>query len=245
MAYGEAVAWQTESEAELTPNTVEWNGCQLINASAADTVRWLADTLAEGERKRLSFTSAHTLHLAQHDPYLATALRRMDALLPDGSGVAVAERMTGHRFMVNLNPRDLIPALLRALPSATTFFQLGSRPEVTERVAINLKETWPHLRLVGCQDSSFDLWESASLVERINTRKAQVVMVGMDAPRQQLWMDRYAHHLEANLVIGVGSLFDFAANHTFDHRREAGRLSSKGAWRLQVGGPVFQRNAAL
>ncbi|MEM0927970.1 MAG: WecB/TagA/CpsF family glycosyltransferase [Pseudomonadota bacterium] len=238
MAFGEHIAQQAEHERVSTLSTVEWNGCQVVNASSGDTISWLMDSLDAGNKRRLCFTSAHPLSLARHDPYLATALRGMDALLPDGSGVATVKHETGHRLWVNLNPRDLVPAILQALPVGTRFFQLGARRAITKQVALNLSATWPHLKLVGCQDNAFQPWDSAQVVQKINRACASVVLVGMETPRQELWMERYASQLEAELVLGVGSLFDFAANHLFERRCPADSLRTKGTWQLRVGGPT-------
>ena len=245
MAYGEADVLLKDYEDERSLNAMEWNGCQLVNSSASDTVRFLTDCVLEGKRQRLCSASAHTLNLARHDPYLATALRRMDGLLPDGSGAAAAAQLTGRKLFVNLNPRDLVPALLLALPTYTRFFILGARRAITPHVAMNLTETWPHLQLVGCQDSSFEAWESASVAEKINKSGAEVVFTGMDAPRQELWMDRYADRLDTTLVLGVSGFFEFVASHAFERPIGPNGLRTKGDWRPQVSGPLVGRAAGL
>ena len=169
----------------------------------------------------------------------------MDGLLPDGSGVAAAAALTGRKLFVNLNPRDLVPSLLPALPTFTKFFLLGARRAITPQVAMNLTETWPHLHLVGCHDSSFEAWESAGVVEKINRSGAEVVFIGMDSPRQELWLDRYADRLNATLVLGVSGFFEFVASHTFERPLGPNGLRTKGEWRPQVSGPVAGRAAVL
>ncbi|MEO1041755.1 MAG: WecB/TagA/CpsF family glycosyltransferase [Pseudomonadota bacterium] len=238
MAFGEGAALGIEGIETEGPNTVEWNGYQLVNASVADTVRWLRSVVTERGYQRLSFTSAHSFHLAEHDPYYATALRRMDGLLPDGSGVAVVTRDTGPRPFVRLRASQLVPRLLRNLPSSTRVFLLGANSTTARNLASNLGDTWPHLTLVGNEGSQFEAWESANMVNRINASQPDIVIVGMDAPRQEQWMDRHAATIHAPLVLGVGGLFAFMANHAFDGAMQSTYRGSRDPWRFHLKGPV-------
>nr|WP_245848431.1 WecB/TagA/CpsF family glycosyltransferase [Actibacterium ureilyticum] len=49
------------------------------------------------------------------------------------------------------------------------------------------------------------------MLRAINGSGADIVLVAMGAPLQELWIDRNARHLSAGLILGVGGLFDFLA----------------------------------
>lgn len=52
---------------------------------------------------------------------------------------------------------------------------------------------------------------SAQIVDRINSTRARVLLVAFGAPRQELWLDKWANALSARVAIGVGGSFKFIA----------------------------------
>ncbi|MEM7741969.1 MAG: WecB/TagA/CpsF family glycosyltransferase [Pseudomonadota bacterium] len=242
MAFGEATAERVESINQTVPSTVEWKGYQLINASVADTVGWLSRVVTEKGYQRLSFASAHTFYLAEHDPYYATALRRISGLLTDRSGVAAINRNTDYRTLVHLNARQIIPRLFDSLSSGTKIFLIGASPAQAQHLASNIGEAWPHLCLVGNEIGDFEAWEAANLVNTINASHADIVIAGMDTPRQEQWMDRHAATINAPLVLGVGGLFEFMASHAFGGTLCTADRHANGSWRFHLKGPALIRS---
>ena len=51
--------------------------------------------------------------------------------------------------------------------------------------------------------------EDAAAVRRINEARADVVWVGLGAPKQEKWMAVHAGRIHAAAMIGVGAAFDF------------------------------------
>ena len=56
------------------------------------------------------------------------------------------------------------------------------------------------------------------MIEDINERQPQIVLVGMGTPRQELWVDRYAGRLGGAVVWTVGALFDHISGHVSSRR---------------------------
>jgi N-acetylglucosaminyldiphosphoundecaprenol N-acetyl-beta-D-mannosaminyltransferase len=50
-----------------------------------------------------------------------------------------------------------------------------------------------------------------ALVERLNASGADIIWVGLGAPKQDVWMELYRPVLNATLLVGVGAAFDFIA----------------------------------
>src|SRR5262249_59103842 len=53
--------------------------------------------------------------------------------------------------------------------------------------------------------------EERETVAAINESGAQVVWVGLGAPKQERWMAAHRAVIDANVMIGVGAAFDFHA----------------------------------
>ena len=53
--------------------------------------------------------------------------------------------------------------------------------------------------------------ESLEIVDEINATAPTVLWVGMTAPKQELWVDRYRSRLTAPVVGSIGAAFDYFA----------------------------------
>ena len=76
-----------------------------------------------------------------------------------------------------------------------------------------LKERYPHLQIAGMVSPPFRSLsekEDAAEVEKINASGADIIWVGLGAPKQENWM--YDHRDKVHgVMIGVGAGFDYHA----------------------------------
>ena len=194
---------------EPLPRTAMF-GLPVINTTQTDALDWLGQRLDGGERTRVAFLNAHCVNQAARDPAYRAALETADAILPDGSGVALAAKLHGTRLIQNLNGTDLIPALGKRLAAAgQSIYLLGGMPGVAEAAARSLQQTCPGLIVAGTRDGFFGPETETEVVDAINLSGADVVLVAMGVPRQDVWLHRIAPRLNATLTFGVGGLFDF------------------------------------
>jgi N-acetylglucosaminyldiphosphoundecaprenol N-acetyl-beta-D-mannosaminyltransferase len=91
-------------------------------------------------------------------------------------------------------------------------FFLGGRPEALTVLTERLTEAYPGLAVVGSMSPPFremnDL-ESEEMIRQINDSNPDILWVGLGAPKQELWMARHRHKINAPVMIGVGAAFDF------------------------------------
>jgi N-acetylglucosaminyldiphosphoundecaprenol N-acetyl-beta-D-mannosaminyltransferase len=77
-----------------------------------------------------------------------------------------------------------------------------------------LERRFPGATLVGSISPPFrplSEAEDRSIVAAINGSGADIVWVGLGAPKQERWMADHRAALEAPILIGVGAAFDFHA----------------------------------
>jgi len=101
-----------------------------------------------------------------------------------------------------------MPLMLdRGRANGLRHFLFGSTPEAVERLAERIRVTTPGAQLAGTLAiGSFD---EAATVEKIAEARPDVVWCGLGAPRQELWMRRWAPALAPAVALGVGAAFDF------------------------------------
>ncbi len=185
-------------------------GLSVANTTVDSALDWLCARLETGQRTRVAFLNAHCVNIAASDWQYRSALEEADAILPDGSGIALAARMQKRRIAANLNGTDLVPALGRRLAAAgRSVFLLGGRPGVAGAAAAELTRLCPGLRIAGVADGYFQPDAEQGVIDAINASGADVVLVAMGVPMQDTWLERVAPKLDAGLTMGVGGLFDF------------------------------------
>ena len=211
----------------------DWSGaCQdyskFYSAAAGCTVRTILDVPVQvrtfdeavdlidayyerGEQVAIAFANAHTLNVATESRDFRGALQ--DSLVfNDGIGVDIASRLLyGAPFPENLNGTDFGPNYLRATRHRYRVFLLGAKPGTAERAAQRLAALCPRHQVVGCHHGHFDAGETCNIVDRIRCTGADVVLVAMGNPKQELFIQNHLAATGCLLGMGVGALFDFLA----------------------------------
>ncbi|MCT8160094.1 WecB/TagA/CpsF family glycosyltransferase [Pseudoruegeria sp. SHC-113] len=210
---------------------VEVLGTPLANATAPQAI---AAIFAPG-RRRVCFLNAHCANMAAKNTAYRKALGRADLVLADGIGVELAARMKGAQIAENLNGTDLTPRVMReAAARGMSVFLFGGKPGTAERAAEAISAAVPGLRIAGTRDGYDGAEDATSAIAAINESGADIVLVAMGVPRQELWMDRFAPLLNAQITIAVGALFDFWAGNVRRAPRPVRAARMEWAWRLAM-----------
>jgi N-acetylglucosaminyldiphosphoundecaprenol N-acetyl-beta-D-mannosaminyltransferase len=160
------------------------------------------------------YVNAHVVNQSRDLPELADALRAADLVYCDGYGVRLAAKTLDRPVPHRMTGADWVWGLA-ALCELTgdSLYLLGSDPAVARQAAARLQRWYPRLKIAGSHHgySQFESPQNDRVIEDINARGASIVLVGMGTPRQELWIDRYAHRVDADVLWSVGALFDYLA----------------------------------
>lgn len=204
-------------------------GLDLVDASPAEAI---AALLAPG-RRRGFFMNAHCCNTLRRDRTYREAVAGADVLLPDGIGVELAGRMTGQRLAANLNGTDLVPALLEeAARHGKSVYLFGGKPGTAKAAAAALQTRIPALSIAGTRDGYEDATDAEAVISEINESGADIVLVALGVPMQEIWLHRHGWQLNAALTLGVGALFDFLAGNVSRAPEWLRRAKAEWVWRL-------------
>jgi alpha-1,3-mannosyltransferase len=183
-----------------------------VQARSFDEAVALIDARYErGERAAIAFANAHALNVAAENRAFRQALQQA-LVFNDGVGVDIASRILyGASFPDNLNGTDFVPNFLARTKHRFRIFLFGAKPGIAERAAIRLSAVCPQHRIVGCQHGHFASGQESEIAVRIRATKADVVLVAMGNPKQELFIHDHLAETGCVLGIGVGALFDFLA----------------------------------
>lgn len=213
-------------------STLSLFGLPLLNTDRPAAVRHLFDRAGQ---TTAAFLNAHCVNTAARDPMYRRALRAADVVLPDGAGISLAAKLTGRKLRENLNGTDLcLPLCQEAARRGKSIYLLGAAPGVADEAAANLIHKVPGLRIAGTRDGFFDQNRSEAVIAEINDSGADVVMVAMGVPLQDVWLYQHRKSLKAPLVMGVGALFDFAAGRVTRAPAALRRVKLEWLWRLAI-----------
>jgi alpha-1,3-mannosyltransferase len=202
---------------------------RLYNAATGTSVRTLLDVsvqvrtfneavhlldarFEQGEPIAIAFVNAHTLNVAAANPDFRIALQNA-LVFNDGLGVDIASRILyGASFPENLNGTDFSPNYLRHSRHSYRIFLLGAKPGTAERAAVRLRALCPRHKIVGCHHGHFDEAGTPAITDLIRRSGANVLLVAMGNPKQELFIHDHLGATGCVLGIGVGALFDFLAD---------------------------------
>ncbi len=159
----------------------------------------------------------HLYHLQYNQAFLA-AYRSADIITVDSHYVRLALRLLGRPMVNRLPGSDIVPAFCarQSGDSATRMFLLGARPGVAQaaREAMNAKAG--RELVVGAHGPSMnfvnDPVEVDAVLEMIKASGANVLLVGLGAPKQEIWIASVRDRLpQVRVMMGVGATIDYEA----------------------------------
>jgi N-acetylglucosaminyldiphosphoundecaprenol N-acetyl-beta-D-mannosaminyltransferase len=170
--------------------------------------------LVESRRGGAVFTPNvdHVVKAERH-PAFRQAYSRADLALADGMPLIWASRLLGSPLPEKVSGSDLAVPLIRlAAERRWRVYLLGGRPGVAEEARKRL------IREVGAVVVGTDSpvigpdgtdENAEQTLERVTAAKPDLVLVAFGAPKQELWIDRFAEQLGPAVAVGVGGSLDF------------------------------------
>jgi N-acetylglucosaminyldiphosphoundecaprenol N-acetyl-beta-D-mannosaminyltransferase len=158
-------------------------------------------------------------------------------VLPDGVPLVWAARILGTPLRGRVNGTDLC-VRLSSLASAKGYsiFLLGGSEGVAKRASEVLEKSLPALRIAGYYYPEFGFdknpEECLKIQKIIASSGADILFVGLGAPKQEKWIQEFGAGCKVKVAIGVGVSFSFISG---DIRRSPLWMQRNGMewlWRL-------------
>jgi len=202
---------QTLKRPAHIPTPLDIMGIPVVPFESYDQALECVEEIIELDRK--SFWVAINpvkIYHAWHKPDLLDILRQIDVGICDGVGVSIASMILHGRNIKRCTGCDLFFKLLfLASQKGWGVYLLGASTQSNAAARSELQKMYPDLRIVGWQDGYFE--DSRKVIEQINSSKADLLFVAMGSPKQEQWICRHRHAIEANFCMGVGGSFDIAS----------------------------------
>ena len=194
-----------------------WRKCRILNAWVDDlTVDQVVERLDEGILWTLN--PDHLFHLQRNRDFL-NAYRQASIVSSDSKYVYWGLKFLGRRIQSKASGSDIVPAYWRhhANNLEVTIFLLGAKPGIADQARQRINGLAGRDIVVGALGPSMnfvnDEAESAEAIRLINESRATCLIVGLGAPKQEVWIARYRHLMpHVRVYMGVGATIDYEAD---------------------------------
>ena len=176
-----------------------------------ELLRMVTGWVGSGRPRRVMYVNAHVLNQSQEEPELAAALSQADLVYCDGYGVRIAAKALDLPTPHRMTGADWIWSLAALCEeSQTSIYLLGSEPGVALEASARLRRWYPRLNVVGAHHGFFDIGSphAERVVEDINAKKPDILLVGMGTPKQEVWVQEHLDRVDVDVFWTVGALLD-------------------------------------
>jgi exopolysaccharide biosynthesis WecB/TagA/CpsF family protein len=162
----------------------------------------------------ISFLNAHCFNISRKNDKYLEAINSSDLLLNDGVGIKIACILNGLRQKENLNGTDLIPEFIKiASEKGKKIFLLGGEEGIAKRVQTILNGKYSDVLITGVHSGFFSEEDEIKLIELIDKSEAEILILGMGVPKQELWaFNKKVGFKRVKVIISGGAILDFLAN---------------------------------
>lgn len=169
-----------------------------------------------GHPEWFACVNPHSVETARRDPAFAAALRGCNLITPDGIGIVIASRILGGHIRERVCGPDLFPLLCAKLgrerPGTRMFF-LGATEDTLSALTARFARDFPSLVTAGTFappfKPEFTPEDDAAMIEAVNAARADILWIGLGAPKQEKLAHRLRDRLNVRLIGPVGGVFDF------------------------------------
>lgn len=209
----------------------------------------LMDLMVAARRQAyVSFVDGNLSACAIADPAIVRVLEAASLVLPDGAALVLGARLLGEPVAERLvGPNVMMGYLAHGLAKGRRHFFYGGAPGVAAAMQARMVRLLPGLEVVGTYSPPFRPLLPAEEEEvklLIEQSGAEVLWVGLGAPKQDLWMAEHAGKIDVPLMLGVGAAFDYLSGAKKRAPLIVQRLGMEWLHRMFTqGGRLFWRNS--
>jgi N-acetylglucosaminyldiphosphoundecaprenol N-acetyl-beta-D-mannosaminyltransferase len=158
----------------------------------------------------------HLVRIQKNEQF-KEAYRGASLVLLDSRPAFLALRALGKSLPEVVPGSDFVPALFKEAQKrgGLKVFWLGAAPGVAIKAAERIQKQYPLIRTVGfyspAQGFEYSREETEKIISTIAENAPDLLIVGLGAPKQELWVYAHQRQINAKVAICAGATIDFLA----------------------------------
>ena len=191
--------------------------CPLDSISLTDLLPYLQQLVKNGGQHYVCFLEANGFIHANNDLEYRQLLTSATLVLPDGISTIIGARICGESIQDRLTASIVLLEYCKysTMKGNVRHFFYGGNVGVADKMVETLKRQIPNIKIAGTYCPPFRPLtndEDLHVKQIIEESKADVVWVGLGAPKQEQWMAEHIGKINVPLFLGIGVTFDYFAN---------------------------------
>lgn len=193
--------------------------CEVLNVPYAITnldsaVNYVKTHVQALSGQYLCFSNVHTTVMAKENKHFLKIMRGAAVVFPDGAPVAKQIKKYGYEEAGRVPGPDFMGEMFRAtMDGKVSHFFYGSTQKTLDLLRENLEKNYPGIDIRGMYSPPFRALtpeEDRDIIDMINASGADIIWIGLGAPKQERWMAAHKGMLKG-VCAGVGAGFNFHA----------------------------------
>ncbi len=183
-----------------------------------ETFHELDKILKEEKPHYITVNNVHTVTEAVLQNDYKEILNNSTLSLPDGKPLSIIGKLKGDKNISRIfGPSFLEYTLQKTNTLNYSHFFFGSDNDTLQLLKNKLATEYPSVNIAGMVSPPFREFTDAEddeFVRLINESKADIIWIGLGAPKQERWMYRNYSKLNKGTMIGIGAGFKYLSGGT-------------------------------
>lgn len=166
----------------------------------------------------ITVNNVHTVVMAAQNQAYRSILAQSFMALPDGRPLSIVAAWKGDKKMERVfGPTLMEKTIDWGQEYGLKHFFWGSSEATLKKMQKVIKERYPKADIVGMVAPPFrplTQQENLDFVQQMNAAQADLIWIGLGAPKQERWMAENHKQLNRGLMLGIGAGFDYLAGNT-------------------------------
>ena len=174
-----------------------------------EAVERVMEFLSDGGQHIICTPNPEIVMEAQTDKQLMEILKASDLVIPDGIGVVWASKYSEIKIKERVPGFDLTQNVFEKIKDTDyKVYFFGGAPGIASTAAKKMMNKYKGLNIVGTRNGYFNKDDEKQIIEEIKKSGADILLVGLGAPKQEKWIYDHITFTGAKVCIGVGGSFD-------------------------------------
>ena len=206
----------TAGESAVTPSRLcDVCGVPVAAMTMAEVLDKVDEAITQSTPLLLAVVNGAKLVNMKRDASLRRAVLSADIILADGMSVVWASRILGRRLPERVAGIDLMHEILRrGNDRAYRIYLLGATDEVIADLTSIIARDFPGVVVVGARNGYFTAAEEEQVASEVADARADVLFVGTNSPKKELFLARWSKEMNVSVCHGVGGAFDVLSGKT-------------------------------
>jgi N-acetylglucosaminyldiphosphoundecaprenol N-acetyl-beta-D-mannosaminyltransferase len=207
---------QRKANNDIMKEKIDIANVMINNVSMVEALTIIEDMIENMSAASIVTPNVDHIVKLQKDEEFRSAYHDAALVLADGVPLLWAARFLGTPLKEKISGSDLFPKVCGvAAEKGYRLFFCGGREGAADTAKAVLETKYPGLKVVGtyCPPFGFeaDEKENSKIIQLIKDVKPDILFVGLGAPKQEKWINKYEKQYQVPVSIGIGVSFEFVA----------------------------------